>query len=86
MVIPFAAGGPQDTIGRVVALRMGEVLGQTVVVENIGGAGGKSTSYQGGRAQVMTESLHGTPRKDSGRGDGQQGLPSANGIGKVAAS
>ena len=32
MVIPFAAGGPQDTIGRVVAQRMGELLGQTVVV------------------------------------------------------
>ena len=40
MVIPFAAGGPQDTIGRIVAQRMGELLGQTVVVENVGGAGG----------------------------------------------
>ena len=33
MVIPFAAGGPQDTIGRIIAQRMGELLGQTVVVE-----------------------------------------------------
>src|SRR6187455_1636513 len=40
MVIPFAAGGPQDTIGRVFAARMSEVLGQQVVVENVGGAGG----------------------------------------------
>jgi tripartite-type tricarboxylate transporter receptor subunit TctC len=40
MVIPFAAGGPQDTIGRIVAQRMGELLGQSVIVENIGGAGG----------------------------------------------
>ena len=40
MVIPFAAGGPQDTIGRIIAQRMTEVLGQTVVVENVGGAGG----------------------------------------------
>ncbi len=40
MVIPFAAGGPQDTIGRIVAQRMGEILGQQVVVENVGGAGG----------------------------------------------
>ena len=40
MVIPFAAGGPQDTIGRVFAQRMSEVLGQQVVVENVGGAGG----------------------------------------------
>ena len=44
MVIPFAAGGPQDTIGRVVAQRMGELLGQTVVVENVGGAGGQTGS------------------------------------------
>jgi tripartite-type tricarboxylate transporter receptor subunit TctC len=44
MVIPFAAGGPQDTIGRIVAQRMGEILGQTVIVENIGGAGGMAGS------------------------------------------
>lgn len=40
MVIPFAAGGPTDVLGRVVAARMGDILGQQVVVENIGGAGG----------------------------------------------
>ena len=40
MVIPFAAGGPQDTIGRIVGQRMGELLGQSVIIENIGGAGG----------------------------------------------
>jgi tripartite-type tricarboxylate transporter receptor subunit TctC len=40
MVIPFAAGGPQDQIGRVVAARMSEILKQQVVVENVGGAGG----------------------------------------------
>ena len=40
MVIPFAAGGPTDVLGRVTAQRMGEILGQTVIVENIGGAGG----------------------------------------------
>jgi tripartite-type tricarboxylate transporter receptor subunit TctC len=44
MIIPFAAGGPQDTIGRIIAQRMGEVLGQTVVVENVGGAGGMTGS------------------------------------------
>src|SRR4029078_8720436 len=44
MVIPFAAGGPQDTIGRVIAQRMGELLGQTVIVENVGGAGGMTGS------------------------------------------
>lgn len=40
MVIPFAAGGPTDVLGRVMAQRMGEILGQQVVVENVGGAGG----------------------------------------------
>jgi tripartite-type tricarboxylate transporter receptor subunit TctC len=44
MVIPFAAGGPQDTIGRIVAQRMTEILGQQVVVENVGGAGGMTGS------------------------------------------
>ena len=40
MIIPFAAGGPTDVLGRVMAQRMGDVLGQQVVVENVGGAGG----------------------------------------------
>ena len=40
MVVPFAAGGPTDVLARVVADRMGQLLGQQVVVENIGGAGG----------------------------------------------
>jgi tripartite-type tricarboxylate transporter receptor subunit TctC len=44
MVIPFAAGGPTDVLGRVMAQRMGELLGQTVVVENLGGAGGMTGS------------------------------------------
>src|SRR6187397_106587 len=44
MVIPFAAGGPQDTIGRIIAQRMTEILGQQVIVENVGGAGGMTGS------------------------------------------
>jgi tripartite-type tricarboxylate transporter receptor subunit TctC len=44
MVIPFAAGGPTDILGRVVAGRMSEILGQTVIVENVGGAGGMTGS------------------------------------------
>jgi putative tricarboxylic transport membrane protein len=40
MVIPFAAGGPTDAVGRVVAQGLSEMLGQQVVVENVGGAGG----------------------------------------------
>src|ERR1700733_7768306 len=44
MIIPFAAGGPTDVLGRIVAARMGEVLGQNVVIENVGGAGGMTGS------------------------------------------
>jgi len=40
MIIPFAAGGPTDVLGRVIAQRMGEILGQQIVIENVGGAGG----------------------------------------------
>ncbi|MFN8925123.1 MAG: Bug family tripartite tricarboxylate transporter substrate binding protein [Rhodospirillales bacterium] len=40
MIIPFAAGGPTDVLGRVMAQRMSEILGQQVVVENVAGAGG----------------------------------------------
>jgi len=44
MIIPFAAGGPTDLLGRLIAQRMGEILGQTIVVENVGGAGGMAGS------------------------------------------
>ena len=44
MVIPFAAGGPTDVLGRVLAGRMSELLGQQIVVENVGGAGGQTGS------------------------------------------
>jgi tripartite-type tricarboxylate transporter receptor subunit TctC len=40
MVIPFAAGGPTDVLGRVLAQRLTELIGQQVIVENIAGAGG----------------------------------------------
>src|SRR4029079_4302893 len=39
-MVPYAAGGPVDTIGRILAARLSEILGQQVVVENAGGAGG----------------------------------------------
>jgi tripartite-type tricarboxylate transporter receptor subunit TctC len=40
MIIPFAAGGPTDIVGRILGGKMSQLLGQTVVVEDRGGAGG----------------------------------------------
>ena len=40
MVVPFAAGSASDTLARILGARLSEVLGQQVVVENVGGAGG----------------------------------------------
>ena len=40
MIVPFTAGGPTDTVARSLAQAMGKTLGQTVIVENVGGAGG----------------------------------------------
>jgi tripartite-type tricarboxylate transporter receptor subunit TctC len=40
MIIPFAAGGPTDIVGRIMSAKMGEILGQTFIVENKSGAGG----------------------------------------------
>jgi tripartite-type tricarboxylate transporter receptor subunit TctC len=40
VVVPFPAGGPSDVVARIVAEGMGKALGQTMVIENVGGAGG----------------------------------------------
>ena len=40
MIIPFSAGGPTDVLGRAVGQKLGQILGQTVVIENVGGGGG----------------------------------------------
>ena len=40
LIVPFAAGGTSDLMGRVVGARLGEALGTTVVIDNRGGAGG----------------------------------------------
>src|SRR5690606_12295764 len=55
LVVPFSAGGPTDTIGRLMAERMSRALGQTVVVENIVGAGG---TIANGRVMKATADGH----------------------------
>src|SRR6185369_10396999 len=40
VIVPFPAGGPSDVVARIVTKQMGKVLGQTMVIENVGGAGG----------------------------------------------
>ena len=50
LVIPFAAGGSTDVVGRIVADRMGAALGQQIVVQNVGGAGGSLGAGQVAKA------------------------------------
>jgi tripartite-type tricarboxylate transporter receptor subunit TctC len=50
LVVPFAAGGPVDTIARILAARMGETLGQQIIIENVGGAGGMTGSLRVAKA------------------------------------
>ena len=50
MVVPFGPGGGVDVLGRMIAPRLGEILGQQVVIENIGGSGGMTGSYKVARA------------------------------------
>jgi len=44
IIVPFAAGGPADVFGRVIAPPMSETLGQQVIIEAVGGAGGMTGS------------------------------------------
>jgi tripartite-type tricarboxylate transporter receptor subunit TctC len=50
MVIPFAAGGAVDVMGRILAARLTEILGQRVIIDNVGGAGGMSGAYRVAKA------------------------------------
>jgi len=40
VIVPFPAGGPSDVVARIVTEQMGRQLGQSMVIENVGGAGG----------------------------------------------
>jgi tripartite-type tricarboxylate transporter receptor subunit TctC len=51
VVVPFPAGGPSDVVARIVTEHMGKTLGQTLVIENVGGAGGTIGSGRVASAQ-----------------------------------
>ena len=51
VVVPFPAGGPSDVVARIVTERMGRTLGQRMVIENVGGAGGTLGSARVAAAQ-----------------------------------
>jgi tripartite-type tricarboxylate transporter receptor subunit TctC len=50
LIVPFAAGGPVDTMARIVAARVSELIGQQMIVENIGGAGGMTGAARAAKA------------------------------------
>jgi tripartite-type tricarboxylate transporter receptor subunit TctC len=52
MIVPFAAGGTSDVIARTVAEQMSIALGQAVVIENVGGAGGSIALARVARAEA----------------------------------
>jgi tripartite-type tricarboxylate transporter receptor subunit TctC len=51
MIVPFAAGGTSDVIARAVADQMAAALGQTIVIENVAGAGGSTALARAARAE-----------------------------------
>ena len=53
IVVPFPAGGPTDTLGRVLADRMRNALGQSVIIENLTGAAGTIGSTHVARSFLM---------------------------------
>src|SRR3954465_6883459 len=50
VIVPFAAGGPTDTVARLIAEPMTRTLGQQVIVENVAGAGGTLAAGREARA------------------------------------
>ncbi|MCA6124168.1 tripartite tricarboxylate transporter substrate binding protein BugD [Bradyrhizobium sp. WSM 1704] len=51
MIVPFAAGGTSDVIARAVADQMGIALGQSIIIENVAGAGGSTALTRAARAE-----------------------------------
>lgn len=57
LVIPFSAGGPTDVVARLLAIPMGQALGQAVLVENANGAGGTIAATKVARAAANGNTL-----------------------------
>ncbi len=57
IVVPFPAGGPTDTVGRIVGQALGQALGLRVMIENVGGAGGTLGAARVARATPDGHSL-----------------------------
>lgn len=76
LVVPFAAGGPTDTVARVTAGAMSKTLGQSIVIENVPGAGGTLGAGRVTRAEPDGYSLFDPPRRigDSGHALSQAGV------------
>src|ERR1700727_927407 len=77
MVVPFPPGGGTDVLGRIIGRRLSEILGQQVIIDNVGGAGGmigsnkvpKATpdGYEfvlGSRADAINQTLYKHPLYD----------------------
>ena len=50
MIVPFAAGGPTDVVARIVTAHMAQTFGQSVIIENVVGAGGTTATTRAARA------------------------------------
>src|SRR5437016_1641889 len=57
MVVPFAAGGPADTVARILAPGLSELLGQQVIIENVGGSGGMTGAARVAKAAPAMQDL-----------------------------
>ena len=67
MVVPYAAGGPVDTLGRILAARLSDFLGQQVVVENVAGAADPHRQRLCGFARVLRRIRRGLGREGPGK-------------------
>jgi tripartite-type tricarboxylate transporter receptor subunit TctC len=62
MIVPYAASGATDTVGRILAESMGPTLGQQVIVENVGGASGTIGRHVAEQAEAILAEVGGAAR------------------------